>query len=189
MRLPTRTLSRMYRDSSWFHKVGMQCRECGECSSAYPNLHLQKFAKLNSQRKLKKKLLGLDNTFVSNFHFFILLQNFTWHSKFFNFYVGYRGWLPPSPSSVPSLIPFPHFWKTDRDPSGLDLDCSSPNGTGSVLQSMEKRNWNRSKKKWEIPISDQISSGDGWSSTCTIETGWRWSRTVFPILNNQHTMQ
>ena len=61
-----------------------------------------------------------------------------------------------------------------------------PKGTGSVPQSMEKRNWNRSKRNWEIPISDQIGSGDGWSSTCTIETGWRWSRTVFPILNNQY---
>ena len=25
-------------------------------------------------------------------------------------YVGYRGWLLPFHSSVPSLIPFPHFW-------------------------------------------------------------------------------
>ena len=62
-----------------------------------------------------------------------------------------------------------------------------PKGTGSVPQSMEKRNWSRSNGNWEIPISDQNRSDDGWSSTCTIETGWRWSRTVFPILNDQHT--
>ena len=62
-----------------------------------------------------------------------------------------------------------------------------PKGTGSVPQSMGKRNWSRSKRNWEIPISDQIGSGDGWSSTCTVENGWRWSRTAFPILNNQHT--
>ena len=61
-----------------------------------------------------------------------------------------------------------------------------PKGTGSVPQSMGKRNWSRSKGNWEIPISDQIGSGDGWSSTCTVENGWRWSRTAFPILNNQH---
>ena len=64
-----------------------------------------------------------------------------------------------------------------------------PKGTGSVPQSIEKRNWSRSKGNWEIPISDQNRSDDGWSSTCTIETGWRWSRTVFPILNNQHSVE
>ena len=31
-------------------------------------------------------------------------------------------------------------------------------GTISVLRSMEKRNWNRSKRNWEIPISDQNRS-------------------------------
>ena len=34
----------------------------------------------------------------------------------------------------------------------------APKGTGSVPQSMEKRNWNRSKRNWEIPISDQNHS-------------------------------
>ena len=33
-----------------------------------------------------------------------------------------------------------------------------PKGTGFVLQSMEKLNWNRSKRNWEISISDQIRS-------------------------------
>ena len=33
-----------------------------------------------------------------------------------------------------------------------------PKGTGSVPQSMEKRNWSRSKRNWDIPISDQIRS-------------------------------
>ena len=54
--------------------------------SSYPNPHLLKIVKSNYNRKLKKKLFDLDNTFVSNFHLFILLQNFTWNSKFFNFY-------------------------------------------------------------------------------------------------------
>ena len=55
--------------------------------SAYPHPHLLKIVKSNYNRKLKKKLFDLDNTFVSNFHLFILLlQNFTWHFKFFNFH-------------------------------------------------------------------------------------------------------
>ena len=60
------------------------------------------------------------------------------------------------------------------------------NRTIPVLQSLE--NGNRASSFWnyEIPDPDQIGSGDGWSSTCTVENGWRWSRTAFPILNNQH---
>ena len=60
------------------------------------------------------------------------------------------------------------------------------NQTIPVLQSLE--NGNRASSFWnyEIPDPDQIGSGDGWSSTCTVENGWRWSRTAFPILNNQH---
>ena len=33
-----------------------------------------------------------------------------------------------------------------------------PKGTGSLPQSMGKRNWSRSKRNWEIPISDQNRS-------------------------------
>ena len=60
------------------------------------------------------------------------------------------------------------------------------NRTIPVLQSLE--NGNRASSFWnyEIPDPDQIGSGDGWSSTWTVENGWRWSRTAFPILNNQH---
>ena len=73
-------------------------------------------------------------------------------------HVGYRGWLPPTHPSVPSLIPLPHFWQTDRDRSGPHLDCPSSKSNLLYSQSMEKRNWNRSKRNWEIPISDQNRS-------------------------------
>ena len=65
-------------------------------------------------------------------------------------YVGYCGWLPPSPSSVPSFIPFPHFCQTDRDRSGPDLDCSS-----------SKRNWLCSPKHGETELEQiQKELGD-----------------------------
>ena len=54
--------------------------------STYLQPHILKFDKLNCHIKFKKKLFYLDNTFVCNFHLFIILQNFTWHFKFFNFY-------------------------------------------------------------------------------------------------------
>ena len=107
---------------------------------------------------------------------------------FFSTYVGYWGWLPPSPSSVPSLIPFPHFWQTDRDRSGPDLDCSSSKRNLLCSPKHGETELEQIQKELGDPISDQIGSGDGWSSTCTIETGWRWSRTAFPILNSQHTL-
>ena len=73
------------------------------------------------------------------------------HSLFRTFwYVGYCWWLPPSPSSVPSLMPFPHFWQTDRDRSGPDLDCSS-----------SKRNWLCSPKHGETELEQiQKELGD-----------------------------
>ena len=56
-----------------------------ECSSAYPtHPHLLKIAKINYNRKLKKLLFDLGNTFVSNIHLFILLKKI-WHSKLFNY--------------------------------------------------------------------------------------------------------
>ena len=70
--------------------------------------------------------------------------------KFLSLYVGYRGWLPPSHPSVPSLIPLPHFRQTDRDRSGPDLDCSS-----------SKRNWLCSPKHGETELEQiQKELGD-----------------------------
>ena len=55
-------------------------------------------------------------------------------------YVGYRGWLPPSPSSVPALRPSPHTTWPDRDRSGPDLDCSSsPKHGETELEQIQKK--------------------------------------------------
>ena len=64
-------------------------------------------------------------------------------------YIGYRRWLPSFHPSVPSLIPLPHFWQTDRDRSGPDLDCSS-----------SKRNWLCSPKQGETEL-EQIQKEQG----------------------------
>ena len=63
------------------------------------------------------------------------------------------------------------------------------NRTIPVLRSMEKGNKVSSFKNYDIPDPDQIGSGDGWSSTWAIESGWRWSGKAKAIPNNQHTSQ
>ena len=47
---------------------------------------------------------------------------------------------------------------------------------------------NRASSFWNegIPDPDQIGSGDGCSSGCGIETGWRWRGMEEPIRDNQH---
>ena len=60
------------------------------------------------------------------------------------------------------------------------------NWTIPVLWGLEKGNRASSFWNYHIPDSDQIGSGDGWSSTCTIKTRWRWSGTSKAIINNQH---
>ena len=60
------------------------------------------------------------------------------------------------------------------------------NRTIPVLLGLEKGKIASSFWNEGIPDPDQIGSGDGCISGCGIETGWRWSRTAFPILDNQH---
>ena len=59
------------------------------------------------------------------------------------------------------FLPWYHFLIFGKL-TGIDLVqiwiALVPKGTGSVPQSMEKRNWSRSKRNWEIPISDQNRS-------------------------------
>ena len=59
------------------------------------------------------------------------------------------------------FLPWFHYLIFDKL-IGIDLVqiwiALVPKGTGSVPQSMEKRNWSRSKRNWEIPISDQNRS-------------------------------
>ena len=91
-------------------------------------------------------------------------------------YVGYRGWLPPSPSSVPSLIPFPHFWQTDRDRSGPDLDCSS-----------SKRNWLCSPKHGETELEQiQRELGD---PDLRPEPIWWWMKLYVYYRNRMEMKQ
>ena len=60
------------------------------------------------------------------------------------------------------------------------------NRTIPVLQSLE--NGNRASFFWnyEIPDPDQIGSGDGCSSSWSIETGFTWNGTAETIRDNQH---
>ena len=73
---------------------------------------------------------------------------------------------------------------------GIDLvQIRSPlvrNRTIPVLLGLEKGKIASSFWNEGIPDPDQIGSGDGCISGCGIETGWRWSRMAFPILDNQH---
>ena len=61
------------------------------------------------------------------------------------------------------------------------------NRTIPVLRGLEKRNKASSFWNYDIPDPDQIGYGDGWSSTCAIESGWKWSWKAKVIRNNQHT--
>ena len=61
------------------------------------------------------------------------------------------------------------------------------NRTIPVLRSLEKGNKASSFRNYNIPDPDQIGSGDGWSSTWAIESGWKWSGKMKAIRNNQHT--
>ena len=71
-------------------------------------------------------------------------------NKILLLYVGYGGWLLPSHSSVPSLIPFPHLWQTGMDRSGPDLDSS-----------ISKRNSSSSPKHGEMELEQiQKELGD-----------------------------
>ena len=75
---------------------------------------------------------------------------------------------------------------------GIDpVQIRSPpvrNRTIPVLLGLEKGKIASSFWNEGIPDPDQIGFGDGCISGCGIETGWRWSRTAFPILDNQHIL-
>ena len=71
-------------------------------------------------------------------------------------YFGYAAWLL-SPS-FSALKPSPQTVDPDQDRCGQDPGEPSTKTNNSSSQSMEKWNWNRSKRNWEILISGQNRS-------------------------------
>ena len=57
-----------------------------------------------------------------------------------------------------------------------------------VLQNPEERKQRQFLLNNDIPILDQISFGDGWSATWTVEARWTWNGTVEAICNNQYNV-
>ena len=88
------------------------------------------------------------------------------------------------------FLPWFHYLIFDKL-IGIDLVqiwiALVPKGTGSVPQSMEKRNWSRSKRNWEIPISDQNRSAFSHLHYLCFHRLMLHLLKSQTILDNQHT--
>ena len=100
--------------------------------------------------KISCKIFHFNNYHKSTNRKFMKLLKIKSNKNICYFYVGCRGWLPLYHPSVPSFMLYPHFWQTDRNRSGPDLDCSS-----------SKRNWLCSSKHGETELKQiQKELGD-----------------------------
>ena len=92
----------------------------------------------------------------------------------------YLCWLSRMASAVSffssSLIPFPHFWQTDWDRSGPDLDCSS-----------SKRNWLCSPKHGETEL-EQIQKDLG-DPDLRPDRFWWWMKLYMYYRNRMEMKQ